>query len=103
MTEKPKNNKPAMVTNWRGSDEKAEMPVSASFKRVGKDQPVVPASRCGTSNGTCTWVKPSQAVIPRKKTLRSRICCQASTALRLINLKSETPFKFTPASLFNTT
>ena len=98
-TDMTRKTTPAKVTRCNGNDEKAVIPMRASFNRFNADQVECPAERGTTSNGICTVVKPIHMVIPRKKTLRSCIFNHASTALRFISLKSDAPLKWNPDSL----
>src|SRR5213078_1101935 len=98
-TDKPRKITPANVTKCNGKDEKAVIPVRASFRRLNTDQADLPAQRGTTSKGICTVVKPIQTVIPRKNTLRSCIFNHASTALRFISLKSDAHLKWNPDNL----
>ena len=54
---------------WRMEEEKLVMAVKASFSRGKKDHFVSPAFLGATSKNIWVWLKPSQELIPRKKSI----------------------------------
>ena len=84
-----------------GMGENARMAVTArprSFRRVQRDRPV---ARAGTSKCTAARRKPSHAVSPRKKTLRSRSVLYVLSTRRSSSLKSLAPTRSMPESRSN--